>query len=641
MTIARKFLSAAAACLILSAGALLSCAQSSGSSLPAAPSGLTANAVASTSLKVNLSWTASSGASSYNLYDASTGARLKEGITGSSCIYSDETITQDASCSFCVTAVNSDGESSASDVAKVTFYAGEPVSSDWLILYYADGDNNLSKSVLCKEQEICNGLQDIEDKDVYENVNVVTLFDGSSKSGEAWYGIGGSYLLQLNAGKCIDMTTDAKASTNALQCDDYSDTASWMTDSSGNQEVDMSSKDTLINFLIWAQGRYTAPHTMLIISDHGAGPYAWEDSSRAVCTDNTSAKKGSVIQTTQFPEIFSTAGYNIKNKLDMVFMDCCLESSLEEAYELKDYTEYYTASANTSINLGFTMEPVIQSFKKNVTAEDIGKAIVETDRDSMQKGLFGLDSINGAAAWGNLKNHLSTKGITKLNGETITDEMLSYTYGASECSGTVFVAGTAACINLTDFDTLAKAFDALAGVINKGSADQKQTIIDTYLKISSPVKNALIYPGTVCNLFDVGYFTYQLTQYASSLPAADASWAKEITDAAAEVETDLGSMIVASWRDMYKDSDASSPLPSLYCHGCEDTHVQGEGIFANNWFGLTIAGGLGDHNWWYGNNYGSNADMNDFYPSGYSCHLDFTKDHPAWNTLLQATLKTL
>ena len=71
------------------------------------------------------------------------------------------------------------------------------------------------------------------------------------------------------------------------------------------------------------------------------------------------------------------------------------------------------------------------------------------------------------------------------------------------------------------------------------------------------------------------------------------------------------------------------------------THIQGEGIFANNWFGLTIAGGLRDPYWWYGNNYRSYKNRNDFYPSGYSCHLDFTKDHPAWNTLLQATLKTL
>lgn len=167
-------------------------------------------------------------------------------------------------------------------MAKVTFYAVEPASSDWLILYYADGDNNLGRSILFKEQEICNGLKDIEDKTLYENVNVVTLFDGSSKSGEAVFGLGGSYLLQLNAGKCIDTAIDPSTSTE-LQFSDYSDTASWMTDSSGNQEVDMSSKDTLINFLEWAQGRYTATHTMLIISDHGAGPYAWEDSSRAVC----------------------------------------------------------------------------------------------------------------------------------------------------------------------------------------------------------------------------------------------------------------------------------------------------------------------------------------------------------------------
>ena len=100
--------------------------------------------------------------------------------------------------------------------------------------------------------------------------------------------------------------------------------------------------------------------------------------------------------------------------------------------------------------------------------------------------------------------------------------MLNYIYGASDFSGIVFFAGTSACINLTDFDTLAADFDALAGVIKKGSADQKQAIIDNYLKSLSPVKNALMYPGTVSNLFDVGYFTYQLTQYASSLSSADA-----------------------------------------------------------------------------------------------------------------------
>jgi hypothetical protein len=605
------------------------------SSVPASPSGLAVNAAASSSYQVGIRWNAVSGATGYNLYKysaAGTYTLYKSGLTETSCDDSDSAVTSATSGSYCVTALNAAGESALSSPASVTFVPSEKKTSDWLILYYADGDNNLVATEWLKEQEFSKGLYDIGGKSTYDTVNVVTLWDGSAYASDVqiplFFGnVSGSYLLQLNPD-----ATALSAADNGLNCSNYSYTASWLTDSNGNQEVDMASKDTLINFLLWAKGRYSATHTMLIICDHGAGPVALPLSSRAVCQDHTSAKAGQMIMSNEMPAVFKTAGYGPDAKLDVLFMDTCLEGSLEEAYEVKDYASYYAASANTSNAGGFREDDLLTYFTKDAAPEAVGKAVVKVYKDTMRSS----NNASTAEEWKAFKTFLDKANITELNGSPLTADKLSYTYGF--LYGHTMINGTMALYDLSKIGSLAALFDSLAETLNNGTGEQQAYIINNYLKSSSPVENTLMSNGSIYNLFDIGYFSYQLQMYADSIASENSAWSAEIKSKVSAVQGSLSETILASWHDMYKDGSEAS-VPSLYCSGCgEDTTAA---PFNNNWFGMTIAGGFNDVTYWYGNRVipSANQDLRDWYV-GYYVNQDFSIDYPAWNTLMKANLVT-
>ena len=89
-----------------------------GATVPAAPAGLTVTGVTSSS--VSLSWTASSGASSYSVYRGAT--RVGSGVTSTS--YTDSGLSPSTSYSYSVTAVNGAGESSHSSTVSATTSGG-------------------------------------------------------------------------------------------------------------------------------------------------------------------------------------------------------------------------------------------------------------------------------------------------------------------------------------------------------------------------------------------------------------------------------------------------------------------------------------------------------------------------------------
>ncbi len=94
--------------------------------LPPAPTGLTATAVSSS--QINLSWTASSGATSYNVKRATVSGgpytTVATGVTSTS--YSDTGLTASTTYYYVVSAVNANGESANSAQASATTLAAPP-----------------------------------------------------------------------------------------------------------------------------------------------------------------------------------------------------------------------------------------------------------------------------------------------------------------------------------------------------------------------------------------------------------------------------------------------------------------------------------------------------------------------------------
>ncbi|GFN30825.1 endo-1,4-beta-xylanas [Paenibacillus curdlanolyticus] len=128
------------------ASAQVSATPTSGVSVPAAPTGVTATAGNGT---VTLSWAASSGATSYNVKRATTSGgpytTVATGITGTT--YTNTALTNGTTYYYVVTAVNTAGESAASAQASATPTGGTGTPSG-LVLQYRAGDTNLNDNAI-------------------------------------------------------------------------------------------------------------------------------------------------------------------------------------------------------------------------------------------------------------------------------------------------------------------------------------------------------------------------------------------------------------------------------------------------------------------------------------------------------------
>ena len=93
---------------------------------------------------------------------------------------------------------------------------------------------------------------------------------------------------------------------------------------------------TLRNFIVWARSRYPAEHSALILADHGNGL------SGAMYSDSYK----SFITVPQLGQALAEATENGARKLDVLYMDACLMAMLEDAYQWRDYVNYYVASEN-------------------------------------------------------------------------------------------------------------------------------------------------------------------------------------------------------------------------------------------------------------------------------------------------------
>ena len=617
-----KYVCAAAAVLL--AALSISCQQSSSSSVPGTPS-LTADeyytdATSSAKGAVRIRWNAVSGAASYTIYRATvTDGRigtytLLTSVSAPSVSFDDTTVTEDTSYSYKITASDSSGtEGAGSNAAQVSVEKGCVEKTDWLLLFYADGDNNLSPVIWRNVQQACNGLADMSSA-TKKKIKAAVLWDGTARAGEATQQVpSGTYLFDLKAEK----TTLGSA---VLPATDYSSTASWLRGTDRNQEVNMADPATLTKFLLWAQGRYSAERTVLVMSDHGAGSHTNRTSAsdRTLCFDNTAPGYYDAIQTTDFPSLLTAAGYGPENsgkKLDLVIFDACLEGTLENAYELKDYASYFLASPNLVPGNGLDYDDIISSMGDDTDVAKLGKNAVS----SYALNYSSLVEDNTYAWTCTLER---TEGKT-IGGTAVTAANVFYTDGSG-------FGATLTLMDMSGIDAAASAVNGLAAEINKKPAERKK-ILDGYLKSTSPLGNTFMYCGTYTLSFDTGFFAYWMDQYGKNN-----SW-PELSAAAENAETALSAVIKASWRDGY--SSAGTSYWTYYNNGEKDDgtsfqhHI--EKYTLGNWFGIAMCGGNNDTHYWYGipGNGVTAADTSNTYESWYQ-YLDCSIAYPEWNTML-------
>ena len=187
--------------------------------------------------------------------------------------------------------IDEEGCSSAAVTKTVT--AG-PQNTEWLLIMYMDGDNNLNNPIYLDLNEAEYGLSQFKSTD---HIRIIALWDGfkgdSQNPRSSLWGKETTHLLELGP----DSRTDDTLLELSAQTVDWSFTADWLSEG----EADMSSKTTLENYLNWVNTHFTGTKTILQFSNHGGGPRSLIPGGnygrRAMCMDDTNGTDAGGINT--------------------------------------------------------------------------------------------------------------------------------------------------------------------------------------------------------------------------------------------------------------------------------------------------------------------------------------------------------
>lgn len=469
--------------------------------------------------------------------------------------------------------------------------------SEWLVLLYLDGDNDLNDPIYFDLNEAEWGLSQLSSTD---DVRILALWDGwdfasnnpkdkvsffSNESNDSTVHTTASTRL-LELGKDSRTLYASNGGIYFTACElspdtlDLTETVDWIE----NGEVDMSKRSTLESYLQWVNENFDADKTILQFSNHGGGPRSASMKKgnygrRSMCWDYSNNGDGdSFLKTSDVSAALSAAGYGADNKLTMIMEDVCLGGSLEETYELKDYAEYYVGSPNNIPGMGFDYKAFVSSLEKNADITTIGSKLVYS---------YSKDYTMSDKEWNEYFTKLGTTAdfVTE-NG---LEEYVSYLN--PDCSTLTFV-------NLSKIGKVKEAVDTLAEIIRddttldnriKYDVDSDRyydtnntnvTIPETaeFVSRKEAVKchialygDPIYYKGSFGCLKDLGYMVHVLNNVYRSTGNI---WL-EVYNQTNAVETALKDAIVACWRDGYKKASyyksnsgfVSSYASSLYGYG--------------------------------------------------------------------------
>ena len=490
--------------------------------------------------------------------------------------------------------------------------------TDWLMLMYMDGDNNLHDQIFLDMNEVEYGLSQIQNssgdpEDGYAKVKAVALWDGAvswegtDQNGNPatvtpQIGPSGTYLYEMG----IQSSWDSNYALNGPSCNlnyntkNLSYTANWLVSQVTNTydvhgEADMGNKQTLINFLNWATARYNVDKGIILqFSDHGGGPrsvrYVQTKDGRTIKVGDTSGRRAlcwdessnsNFLKTKDVSEALAQAGFVGDNKLAMILMDVCLGSSIEDAYQFKDYAQYLAASPNTIPGSGLDYKTLFTAFTTSATLDSIGKHILEGYITQYYNSnmWYALIQDKYGKPFNQLTEEQQNQAIADLKvWEWISD------YGIT----------TFTITNLSKMDEVKKAINDMCVVLLNCTADKKAFANDLGQQHANIVNlfngetgyyvnDTMYYQGTFTWLYDIGYmadlFEFKSAATISGNPNENA-W-EDLNLAANTLIQKLEEAIVCSWRD--------SPFTD-YQH---DFYSEIDGNSNNDYkhhYGLTIAG---------------------------------------------------
>ena len=325
-------------------------------------------------------------------------------------------------------------------------------TSDVLFIQILAGDNSLNDSCYADMVSVQNGLAlclDSNKKWTDLSVRVIAFWDGlnnstgseSDKSNK--YYIEKSRVLELKANSTLladrnviknnvysSEEADFFSTTDGFT--DLSSTASFLSSTSGSQEVDMTQSSTILSFLSWVNTHYKGTkRTILSFSGQGIGP-------RGMLSDSSNPNQ--YLSTRSLGKLLKQSGF-AKNKFFMIIENASTTATIENAYELRNYADYLMLSPGLGSSSGYDYKNIIP-------------ALAASDSSSIPDNLIKIfqQSYSSVSSLG-VSNWASLLTSTKTKMEALSDKGIEYyscDWTTNPSSGDY--SGTSKVITESNFD---------------------------------------------------------------------------------------------------------------------------------------------------------------------------------------------
>ncbi len=248
------------------------------------------------------------------------------------------------------------------------YAADEP---DWTIMVYMAAD---SVPELPWEEDI----NEMEAVQLADWMNVVVLVDP--------LGVNDSMILEVVGG---DLGNPAIVS---VQVDDSSEVIP------ADGEADMTSPDTLSDFVTFCWRNYPADRLALVLWGHSGGWYG-------LCQDGTS-----LLQLPDLGLALADATEELGRDIDIVVTDSCVEGVVETMHELREHADWYVGSEISVPAQGFRYDLVLDSlaWDRGISPEEWGAEICEIHRMTLLLGSWSAAiAVHDLEAFGTFADRLT------------------------------------------------------------------------------------------------------------------------------------------------------------------------------------------------------------------------------------------
>ena len=217
------------------------------------------------------------------------------------------------------------------------------IETEWTVMGYMAGDNNLNEEMILTLQEII----DISEQNViWPRIKILALLDPSG--------------LGLPTKHYIFDTPNHPGDPQR-----YLETYNVGPNSPYDPDVNTGNPKALSGFVQWTinQGHQSNLYHALILSGHGSGS-----------TEDFLMKDDNPVDSLSIPELGEALGDAYKvlgnKKIDLLGMDCCYMSMVETCYQIRDYVDNVVGAESLVPDFGWPYHRILKAAEKQYSQNE-------------------------------------------------------------------------------------------------------------------------------------------------------------------------------------------------------------------------------------------------------------------------------